>query len=144
SPDLAAQPWRDPQSFILRLRTGTRQSKTAGNFGTAFAIFGDVSIEPSSGRTNPGKCMGARPFASSEERIVMRTLPIGLLIGAIAVLGCTRESPKGGGPADKKVTTTTSKDGATTTTTKTTEDRDKEFSVKVPSGATNVTQGKQK
>jgi len=77
----------------------------------------------------------------------MRKLYIGLLIGAIALVGCTRESPKGGAPGDKKVSTTTTRDGVTTTTTTTkeqTEDRDHQFSVKVPSGATNVTQGKQK
>ena len=75
----------------------------------------------------------------------MRKLHIGLLIGAIALVGCTRESPKGGAPGDKKVTTTTTRDGATTTTTKKqTDASDREFSVKVPSGATNVTQGKQK
>jgi hypothetical protein len=77
----------------------------------------------------------------------MRKLEIGLLIGAMALVGCTRESPKGGAPGDKKVTTT-SKDGTTTTTTTTTKEqtdaRDHQFTVKVPSGATNVTQGKQK
>lgn len=73
----------------------------------------------------------------------MKSLHVSLLIGMLALVGCNRESPKGGAAGDKKVTTTTSSNDKTQTTTiKETENRDNQFSVKVPSGGTNVTQGK--
>jgi hypothetical protein len=91
----------------------------------------------------------------------MKTVHIAMLVGALGLVGCTRESPKGGpgatntGPTTtaskdtQKTTTTTTPtdDGKTQTTTKTTttttnDKRDDTFTVQVPAGATNVTQGK--
>jgi hypothetical protein len=94
----------------------------------------------------------------------MKILHVTMLIGALTLIGCARESPKGGPGAAKTGTTGASKDTKTTTTTATTDDdnrdttktkttttttkndtrtdRDNTFSVRVPSVATNITQGK--
>lgn len=82
----------------------------------------------------------------------MRALQAGLCVlglSALTLAGCTRESPKGGPGAKAETTTkTTSTDaGATVTTEKKTETnrtevRAETFSIEVPAGGTNVTQGK--
>lgn len=69
----------------------------------------------------------------------MKVLHVGMLIGALALVGCDRES-NSGGPGAKQTTTTTTRDGTVTTTK--TENRDETFKVQVPSGGTNITQGK--
>ena len=70
----------------------------------------------------------------------MKTSHVGALIVTLVLVGCDRESPKGG-PGSKAVTITTTKPDGTTTQQKT-ENRDETFAVKVPAGGTNVTQGK--
>ena len=81
----------------------------------------------------------------------MKALQVGLCIlglSALTLAGCTRESEKGG-PGAKTETTakTTSTDSGTVTTEKKTEtnraeNRAETFSIEVPAGGTNVTQGK--
>ena len=79
----------------------------------------------------------------------MRIWFVGLLVLSVGLLGCSRESNRGGpGAKDTKPTTTSSTDnqGSKTTTTETTKtntpnDNAQTFTIKVPSGGTNVTQG---
>ena len=61
----------------------------------------------------------------------MKSLHVAMLVGVLALVGCSRESPKGG-PGK---TTTTTDSGRTVT-------REDSFKVQVPTGGTNVTQGK--
>ena len=76
----------------------------------------------------------------------MRKFHVGLLVGVVALIGCNRESPPGG-PGAKATTPstpaprTTPADGSKTPPTQA-ENRDETFKIKVPSGGTNVTQGK--
>src|SRR5437870_2763584 len=73
-------------------------------------------------------------FVSSTGEALMRSLHVSLLIGAVALMGCTRESPPGGPGKGTTTTTTTTKDGDTKITQKQTESRDESFKVQVPSG----------
>ena len=82
----------------------------------------------------------------------MKALQVGLCIlglSALTLAGCTRESPKGGPGAKGETTTkTTATDSGTTVTTEKKvetnrgEVRAETFSIEVPPGGTNVTQGK--
>ncbi len=73
----------------------------------------------------------------------MRAFHASLLVGAaVALMGCTRESPPGGPGAKTTTTTKTTTDGTIKTTEQQTEKRDEIFKVEVPKGGTNVTQGK--
>lgn len=82
----------------------------------------------------------------------MRALQVGLCIvglSALTLAGCARESPKGGPGAKGETTvkTTATDSGTTVTTEKKTETnrgevRAETFSIEVPRGETNVTQGK--
>jgi hypothetical protein len=73
----------------------------------------------------------------------MRKLHVGLLVGVLALMGCNRESPPGGPGA--KTTPGAAKpvpDDSSKTPPPQAQNRDETFKVKVPSGGTNVTQGK--
>jgi hypothetical protein len=76
----------------------------------------------------------------------MKALHVGLCVlglSALTLAGCTRESEKGGPGAKATTTKTTSTDsGATITEQKQTETPAQTFSIEVPRGGTNVTQGK--
>ncbi len=77
--------------------------------------------------------------------MVMKIYLVSMLMLGLMVVGCKKESPKGGpGAGTTGTTTTTSGSGTTsTTTTQTSSDlKDDTFRVLVPSGATGVTQGK--
>jgi len=82
----------------------------------------------------------------------MKRLSTGFLTLSLAlalVTGCSRESNKGGPTGDKKAgttgttgtTTTGTGTTGTTTTTTTTNGAREDFTIKVPTGYTNVTQG---
>jgi len=72
----------------------------------------------------------------------MKALAVSLT-ALLVLAGCSRESPRGGPGAKSGTTTTTTNDGQTQTRTDTeTTNRAETFTVKVPTGATNVTQGK--
>lgn len=72
----------------------------------------------------------------------MKTFVASLLATSLIlnVIGCSRESPRGG-PGAKTTTTTTTNEGKTSTES-TNENRADTFKVKVPAEATNITQGK--
>jgi hypothetical protein len=73
----------------------------------------------------------------------MKTLHVATMLGAVVLFGCTRESPQGGpGVKTTNTTTATSRDGKTVTTTEESEARDSTFTIQVPGGGTNITQGK--
>ena len=76
----------------------------------------------------------------------MKALQVGLCVvglSAFTLAGCVRESEKGGPGAKETTTKTTTTDsGRTVTTQKETEIRGETFSIEVPRGGTNVTQGK--
>src|SRR4051812_21759769 len=77
------------------------------------------------------------PFSLGGSAMKMRILAPALSAMAAMVLGlagCNRESNKGGPGADK---------ANKGTTTSTSNDRAESFSIKVPAGHTNVTQGEQ-
>jgi hypothetical protein len=65
---------------------------------------------------------------------------VSLLGIAVILVGCNKESPKGGPGYKETTSTTTTTNG--NTVTKQTENRDETFSVKVPTGGSTVTQGK--
>jgi hypothetical protein len=72
----------------------------------------------------------------------LRLLGSTLLVGGLLVLvGCNRESPRGGPGAEKA---NKGEKTSTSTASSTSPDRADTFTIKVPSGNTNVTQGEQK
>lgn len=72
----------------------------------------------------------------------MRKFHVGLLVGVVALIGCNRESPPGGPGA--KATPGAAKPAPDNSNVPApqAQNRDETFKVKVPSGGTNVTQGK--
>jgi uncharacterized membrane protein len=103
------------------------------------------------GLERPALAIGSVSFPF-QEFPAMTCKCTGLIVFGLSLAlaaGCSRESPKGGPGAENKTATTTTSTKSpdatsqTTTTTTRTDDQRDDFTVKVPNGYTNVTQGEQ-